>query len=142
MLSLAFVHRPIVGETVMRPSPPPGNLRQAARRSLRVLAVLVGVGLVGSCDDSSATNGALPDGPDLGTRFQAACTGRVPRLDCRCFWDEAASAFNHANMTPLIEVLTVREQWSGQITRARVEQLAGPDGARVVSRALYNCVKL
>lgn len=121
------------------------SLRSVSRR-VRWGALVVSVGLVAGllagCEDAETASGAMPDGPDLRNRFMASCVGQIPRVDCECFWQEGAAAFTHGNMAPLVSILIGRVDWSGQITRARIDQVAGIEGGRVINRALYACVKM
>lgn len=79
---------------------------------------------------------------DMAGKVVAQCEQLVPKLDCRCLWKQAGVAFTPSNSVSILEILSQRHQWTGQITRARLEQVAGNDGASALGKALYYCTLL
>lgn len=79
---------------------------------------------------------------DLAGKVQSQCEQFVARLDCRCFWKQAGAVFTPSSSAAILEILSQRHQWTGQITRARLEQVVGNDGASMISKALYYCTVL
>lgn len=102
------------------------------------LAAMVGLS---SCDDGSAT-GEVAAGRDLRPRVVGFCETHMARLDCDCFWEEAAPAFNAGNVGPILAALGERDQYGPMLTRGRLERFAGEEETRRIGRALYDCVDL
>lgn len=121
-----------------RPGPERGILSRSVRLSvaLGVLLALV------ACDDESVAGGAVAPDNEMETRVVEFCRAKLVRLDCVCFWEQAAPAFNAGNVAPILSALAERDQYGPMLTRGRLERFVGEEETRRIGRALYDCVDL
>lgn len=94
-----------------------------------------------SCEDTPGAEGTVAPGADYQPRVMTVCRETLVRIDCGCFWDKAQAAFTKANVDGILAALIERETLGHAITRVRLEKVAGPEGSRVLGRALFDCVK-
>jgi len=79
---------------------------------------------------------------DFSPAVMQTCQESMQRVSCGCFWDRSQSVYTAENISGILQALVEREQWGPAITRARLVRAAGEDGARVIGRALYDCVQM
>lgn len=109
------------------------------RRALAALAVAVLA--LAACDDKPGAEGTVTPAADYEARVLSVCAESLGRVDCDCFWNKSKPAFTKANVNGILATLVERDTYGPAITRARLEQTAGQDGARTIGRALFDCAK-
>lgn len=83
------------------------------------------------------------DEPDTELRRHviAACDETLSRTNCRCFWGQTRSVWTPDSVEPVMQALTERNRYAGQLTRMKLDKVIGEDGNRLVMQALIQCLK-
>lgn len=87
--------------------------------------------------------GGLAAGPqdELERDVIAACTATLARTDCRCFWGQTRAVWTPGNVSEVMQALTERNRYAGQLTRVKLDRLIGEDANRQVMQALIQCLQ-
>lgn len=70
-----------------------------------------------------------------------ACAATLARTDCRCFWGQTRTVWVKGNVSEIMQALTERNRYAGQLTRVKLDRLIGEDANRQVMQALIQCLQ-
>ncbi|MBB6209491.1 hypothetical protein FHS48_000893 [Novispirillum itersonii] len=78
---------------------------------------------------------------DVGREVITACAATLARTDCGCFWGQTRAVWTRGNVSEVMQALTERNRYAGQITRLKLDRLIGEDANRQVMQALIQCLQ-
>lgn len=78
---------------------------------------------------------------DIGREVITACAATFTRTDCRCFWGQTRPVWTKGNINEVMQALTERNRYAGQLTRMKLDRLIGEDANRQVMQALIQCLQ-